>query len=127
MYDPCDKPFLLVPCGDLDLCSTSRSTLLPGWGPQFFEFSCYGRVILEFPMQSNHTFLNFGVCSKFCNPGAYHLQELLITYTIMINKIFYLSAYQMCSARQKKSGTYIIHFLLDFLYARLQTGRILVW
>ena len=32
MHDPCDKSFLLVPCGDLDLdlLPTSRSNLLPG-------------------------------------------------------------------------------------------------
>ena len=41
MHDHCDKPFLLVPCGDLDLWPISRSNLLPGGGPQFFEFPCY--------------------------------------------------------------------------------------
>ena len=43
MHDPCDKSSLLVPCGDLDLdfLPTSRSNLLPGGGPQFFEFACY--------------------------------------------------------------------------------------
>ena len=40
MHDPCDKPFLLIPCGDLDLWPTSRSNLLPGGGPQFCEFAC---------------------------------------------------------------------------------------
>ena len=41
MHDPCDKSFLLVPCGDLDLdlLPTSRSNLLPSGGPQFFEFA----------------------------------------------------------------------------------------
>ena len=38
MHDPCDKPFLLIPCDDLDLWPTSRSNLLPGGGPQFFKF-----------------------------------------------------------------------------------------
>ena len=37
MHDHCDKPFLLVPCGDLDLLPISKSNLLPGRG-QFFEF-----------------------------------------------------------------------------------------
>ena len=43
MHDPCDKPFLLIPCGDLDLdlWPTSRSNLFTGGGPQFFEFACY--------------------------------------------------------------------------------------
>ena len=36
----CQAPFLLIPCGDLDLWPTSRSNLLPGGGPQFFEFAC---------------------------------------------------------------------------------------
>ena len=42
MHDPCDKPFLLIPCSDpdLDLWPTPRSNLLPGGGPQFFEFAC---------------------------------------------------------------------------------------
>ena len=40
MHDPCDKPFLFVPWGDLDLWPTSRSNLLLGGGPQFFEFAC---------------------------------------------------------------------------------------
>ena len=40
MLVPWDKPFPLVPCGDLDLWSTLRSNLLPGGGPQFFEFAC---------------------------------------------------------------------------------------
>ena len=40
MYDPCDKPFLLIPCSDLDLWPTLRSNLLPGGGQQFFEFAC---------------------------------------------------------------------------------------
>ena len=40
MHDLCDKSFLLVPCGDLDLWPTTRSNLLPDWGPQFFEFAC---------------------------------------------------------------------------------------
>ena len=46
MHDPCDKPFLLIPCGDidLDLWPTSRSNLLPGGGPQFFEFACWGKI-----------------------------------------------------------------------------------
>ena len=39
MHDPCDKPFQLTPCSDLDLWPTSRSKLLPGGGPQFFEFA----------------------------------------------------------------------------------------
>ena len=40
LHDPCDKSFLLVPCGDRDLGlrPTSRSNLLPGGRPQFFEF-----------------------------------------------------------------------------------------
>ena len=43
MHDPCDKPFLLIPCGDLylDIWPTSRSNLLPGGGPQFFKFACF--------------------------------------------------------------------------------------
>ena len=48
MHDPCDNPFLLihVPCSDLDLdlWPTSRSNLLPGGGPQFFEFACLSFV-----------------------------------------------------------------------------------
>ena len=36
IQDHCDKPFLLVPCDDL--WPISRSNLLPGEGPQFFEF-----------------------------------------------------------------------------------------
>ena len=42
-HDPCDKSFLLVPCGylDLDLLPTSRSNLFLGGGPQFSEFACY--------------------------------------------------------------------------------------
>ena len=40
MHDPCDKPFLLIPCGDLDLWPITMSNLLPGGGPQFFEFAC---------------------------------------------------------------------------------------
>ena len=39
MHDPCNKPFLLVPCGDLDLWPTSRSILLLGRELQFFEFA----------------------------------------------------------------------------------------
>ena len=41
--DFCDTPFLLIPCSDfdLDLWPTSRSYLLLGGGPQFFEFACY--------------------------------------------------------------------------------------
>ena len=35
IHDPCDKPFLLLPCGDLDLWSTSRSNLLPGGDHKF--------------------------------------------------------------------------------------------
>ena len=40
MHDHCDLPYLLVPCSDLDhdLWPISRSNLLPGGGPQFFEF-----------------------------------------------------------------------------------------
>ena len=41
MHKPCDKSFRFVPCGDLDLWPTSRSNLLPGGGPQFFEFACF--------------------------------------------------------------------------------------
>ena len=41
MHDPCDKPFQLTPCRDLDLWPTSRSELLPGRGLQFSEFACY--------------------------------------------------------------------------------------
>ena len=43
MHDPCDKPFRLTPCSDLDLelWPTSRSKLLPGGGPQFSEFACF--------------------------------------------------------------------------------------
>ena len=40
MHESCDKPFLLVSWGDLDLWPSSRSNLLPGAGPQFFEFAC---------------------------------------------------------------------------------------
>ena len=42
MHDPCDRPFQLTPCRDLDLnlWPTSRSNLLPGGGPQFSEFAC---------------------------------------------------------------------------------------
>ena len=47
MHDPCDKSFTLVPCGDLDLWPTSRSNLLPGGGPQFFEFACHGLQIMD--------------------------------------------------------------------------------
>ena len=49
MHDPCDKPFLLVPWGDLDLWPTSRSNLLPGGGPQFFEFACYSETTFLTP------------------------------------------------------------------------------
>ena len=40
MHDPCDRPFQLTPCLDLDLWPTSRSNLLPGGGPPFSEFAC---------------------------------------------------------------------------------------
>ena len=42
MLDPCVKPFQLTTCGDLDLdlWPTSRSKLLPGGEPQFFEYAC---------------------------------------------------------------------------------------
>ena len=47
MHDPCDMSFQLVPCGDLDLLPTSRSNLLLGGGPQFFELSCFrwGKIL----------------------------------------------------------------------------------
>ena len=43
MHDRCDKPFLLVLCDhlDLDFWPISKSNLLPGGQPQFFEFACY--------------------------------------------------------------------------------------
>ena len=42
MHDPCDRPFQLTPCRDLDLdlWPNSRSNLFPGGGPQFSEFAC---------------------------------------------------------------------------------------
>ena len=40
MHAPCDRPFQLTPCCDLDLWPPSRSNLLPGGGPQFSEFAC---------------------------------------------------------------------------------------
>ena len=42
MHIPCDWPFQLTPCSDLDLdlWHISRSNLLPGGGPQFSEFAC---------------------------------------------------------------------------------------
>ena len=39
MHDPCDKPFLLIPCGDLDLLHTSRSNMFPGRGITIFRIS----------------------------------------------------------------------------------------
>ena len=43
MHVPCDKPFQLAPCRDLDLdlWPFSRSNLLPHGGPQFSEFACF--------------------------------------------------------------------------------------
>ena len=45
MHDPSDKPFLLIPCGDLDLdlWPTSRSNMLPGGESHFFKFACFSR------------------------------------------------------------------------------------
>ena len=48
MHDPCDKPFQLILCCDLDLGLTSRSKLLLGGGPQFSEFACCEITILMF-------------------------------------------------------------------------------
>ena len=46
MHDPCDRPFQLTRCRDLDLdiWLTSRSHLLPGGGPQFSEFACLSKI-----------------------------------------------------------------------------------
>ena len=43
MHDPCDKPFQLAPCCDLnlDLWPFSRSNFLPRGGPKFSEFACF--------------------------------------------------------------------------------------
>ena len=38
MHDPCEKPFQLASCHDLDLLPTSMSNLWPYGGPQFSEF-----------------------------------------------------------------------------------------
>ena len=40
MHDPCDMPFQVTPCRDLDLWPSWRSKLLPSGGPQFSEFAC---------------------------------------------------------------------------------------
>ena len=45
MHDPYDKSFLLVPFSDL--LPTSRSNLLPGGGPQFFEFAVHLQIVQE--------------------------------------------------------------------------------
>ena len=41
MHDPCDKPFQLAPCRDLDLWPTSRSKLLPVGGSQLSKVACW--------------------------------------------------------------------------------------
>ena len=43
---PCDKPFQLASCSNLDLWPTSRSNLLPRRGPKFCEFA-YGWFLLK--------------------------------------------------------------------------------
>ena len=57
MHDPCDKPFLLVPWGDLELWPRSRSNLLPGGGPQFFEFACFPDFTMD-PKQKTLIIIN---------------------------------------------------------------------
>ena len=66
MHDPCDMSFQLVPCGDLDLLPTSRSNLLPGGGPQFFELACFrlGKILRK----CNTDFYMFVFISRYqCN------------------------------------------------------------
>ena len=74
MHEPCDKSFALVLCGELylDLLLNSRSNLLPGGGPQFFEFACYNTFVLFVvkifyeAMRNFGTSLYFSVCFYHC-------------------------------------------------------------
>ena len=47
MHDPCDKPFLLILCGDLDLdlWPTSRSNLFPGGGTTILRICLFSLII----------------------------------------------------------------------------------
>ena len=74
MHDPCDKSFLLVPCGALDLLPTSRSNLLPGGGPQFFEFACFASAIPTEYLQ-NAGFIMGRYMTKFRSPKNLHKPE----------------------------------------------------
>ena len=72
MHDPCDKPFLLIPCGDLDLdlWPTSRSNLLPGGGPQFFEFACCSLIL--YYTWSKYAMCQFGPVKLSWGPRRGH-------------------------------------------------------
>ena len=65
MHDPCDKPFQVTPCRDLDLdlWPSSRSKLLPSGGPQFSEFACLSLCYTDqVRLLSLLTYFHFSYC-----------------------------------------------------------------
>ena len=80
MHDNCDRPFLFVPCFDLDidLWPIPRYNLLPGEGPQFFEFACC-KLQLHFPTTVWTTILRSNV-NKINRKEQYHIYPVIVQH-----------------------------------------------
>ena len=86
MHDLCYKSFLLVPCCDLDpeLLPTSRSNLLPGRGPQFFEYACITLVCKSLLSKCKCVFKSVCSCCCRCNLPWFKGHAVVYIYSIHV-------------------------------------------